>query len=102
MTRTPFLTPAERVEAFAAALARHATRLPPLIELETYFEPEAVAFFFECPDRLLCGRDAFAALRAQGLAVAPPRRPLTAERARLLGCMATRHAAELEQLARTI
>ena len=72
MKRTP-LTRAERVEAFAAALGLHGTRLPPLIELEPYFEPDAVAFFHEYPDRIFCGREAFEALRATGLEVAPAR-----------------------------
>ena len=67
------LTPAERVEAFAAALGLHGTRLPPLIELEPYFEADRIAFFREYPDRILCGRDAFATLRALGHEVAPPR-----------------------------
>lgn len=72
MKRTP-LTAAERVEAFAAALGLHATRLPPLIELEPHFEPDAIAFFHEHPDRIFCGRAAFDALRATGLKVAPAR-----------------------------
>ncbi len=72
MKRTP-LSPAERVEAFASALGLHATRLPPLIELEPYFEPDGIAFFVECPDRIFCGRDAFEVLRASGHEVAPPR-----------------------------
>lgn len=72
MKRTP-LTAAERVEAFAAALGLHATKLPPLIELEPYFEPDRLAFFVECPDRILCGRDAFEVLRANGHEVAPAR-----------------------------
>jgi hypothetical protein len=47
--------------------------LPPQIELEPNFEPETLAFFREHPDRVFCGREAFEAMRALGLQVAPPR-----------------------------
>lgn len=62
---------AARLDAFASALARYATRVPPLVMLVPEYSPETVAFFREYPDRLLCGRDAFEALRAQGLAEVP-------------------------------
>lgn len=58
---------AARLERFANALALYATRLPPLVQLEPALEPDTIAFWREYPDRLICGRAAFEALRANGL-----------------------------------
>jgi hypothetical protein len=63
---------AAALRRFAEALRRYATRSPPFVELVPNFAPETVAFWKECPDRLLCGRKAFDVLRARGFVEAKP------------------------------
>lgn len=59
-------------QRLAAVLEAHCTRATPFVQLVPELEPQAVAFCTWHPDRLLCGREAFAVLRAQGLIEAPP------------------------------
>lgn len=54
-----------------AALEAHCTRATPFVQLVPEFEPLTVAFWTARPDRIMCGREVFAALRAQGFAEAP-------------------------------
>jgi hypothetical protein len=64
-----------RLRAFADAFWCYSTRNPPLVQLVPEFEPYTVAFWREYPDRVLCGRVAFEAMRTKGFDEAPPLAP---------------------------